>query len=142
MGCSLTPRHWQEEERRLQRRSYIGRILNSAEQLLREGQGCSRDSQNRDGVRGTERSNFPRHRQEDFGCTHFVVGRDHAGVGEYYPLFAAQEIFDEFPDLGIVPLFFKAFFFRKKCDSVVNENLPPRCLVPHRLQWIPRARET
>ena len=63
--------------------------------------------------------------RKNFGCTHIIIGRDHAGVGKYYHPFAAQDIFDEFPDLGIVPLFFRSFYFCKKCGSVVNEKICP-----------------
>ncbi len=63
--------------------------------------------------------------RKNFGCTHFVVGRDHAGVGQFYHPYAAQEIFDRFPDLGIVPLFFTAFFHCRRCGSIVNEKICP-----------------
>ncbi len=63
--------------------------------------------------------------RKNFGCTHIIIGRDHAGVGTYYHPYAAQDIFEEFPDLGIVPLFFKSFSFCKRCNSVVNEKICP-----------------
>jgi sulfate adenylyltransferase len=63
--------------------------------------------------------------RKNFGCTHIIIGRDHAGVGSYYPPFAAQDIFDDFPDLGIVPMFFRSFSHCKKCGSVVNEKICP-----------------
>ncbi len=63
--------------------------------------------------------------RKNFGCTHIIIGRDHAGVGTFYHPYAAQDIFEEFPDLGIVPLFFRSFYYCRKCGSVVNEKICP-----------------
>jgi sulfate adenylyltransferase len=69
--------------------------------------------------------------RKNFGCTHIIIGRDHAGVGTYYHPYAAQDIFEEFPDLGIAPLFFRAFYFCKRCQSVVNEKICPHPKTEH-----------
>jgi len=69
--------------------------------------------------------------RKNFGCTHIIIGRDHAGVGSYYSPFAAQDIFDAFPDLGIVPMFFRSFSYCRKCGSVVNEKICPHSPAYH-----------
>jgi sulfate adenylyltransferase len=63
--------------------------------------------------------------RKNFGCTHFIVGRDHAGVGGYYGPFDAHDIFGEFPDLEISPVFFSSFFHCERCGGVANEKTCP-----------------
>lgn len=63
--------------------------------------------------------------RKNFGCSHFIVGRDHAGVGNYYHPFASHEIFKDYADLGIEPVFFPAFYYCKKCLSYANERNCP-----------------
>jgi len=59
--------------------------------------------------------------RKNFGCSHFVVGRDHTGVGNYYPPDASQKIFEKLGDIGIKPLFFDAAYFCKKCGQVQSK---------------------
>jgi sulfate adenylyltransferase len=63
--------------------------------------------------------------RKNFGCTHFIVGRDHAGVGGFYDKYAAHRIFDKFPDLGIVPMLLNGPYYCKICLSVVSDKICP-----------------
>ena len=65
--------------------------------------------------------------RRNYGATHYIIGRDQAGVGSYYEPYAAQKIFEEL-DVGMVPIRFKDTFYCKKCRAITSETVCPHSM--------------
>jgi pyruvate kinase len=62
--------------------------------------------------------------RKNFGCTHFVLGRDHTGVGDFYSANQNKELFDSLGDIGITPVFFDTVYYSEETDDMIESEKP------------------
>ncbi len=62
--------------------------------------------------------------RKNFGCTHFVLGRDHTGVGSFYAANHNKDLFDSLGDIGIIPVFFDTVYYSEAKDAMIESDIP------------------
>ena len=62
--------------------------------------------------------------RKNFGCTHFVLGRDHTGVGGFYSANQNKELFDSLGEIGITPVFFDTVYYSEEQDAMIESDVP------------------